>query len=270
MDKLQRLNLDDNLKEKFSMKVSRRKASYTFLHWHDFYEIEICTKGTATTEINGKTYPFSEGTVSFTTPKDFHCHNSDSELDIVNFTFAPSCVEHSGFSELLSLNDYIVCNVDKNTLSRLLYLIDEIEREYSDEKKFSKQYTLHLLACILIELVRLSKRKDNNKDISFLPQKALYYVQTHFKEPITLEDVAEFTGLTPDYISKLFRKHIGSGFKEYLTKLRLSHAEQLLLYSDESISNISYFCGFNSLSHFLNAFKKKYDVSPGNFRKNNK
>ena len=91
---------------------------------------------------------------------------------------------------------------------------------------------------------------------------------SNFKEQITLENTAELIGISPGYLSREFNKTVGIGFKDFLVDLRLKHSTQLILYSNESITDIAYYCGFNSTSYFLRAFKKKYGVSPLVYRKN--
>ena len=60
------------------------------------------------------------------------------------------------------------------------------------------------------------------------------------------------------------------GFKEFLVDLRLKHACQLLVYSNEAITDIAYYCGFNSTSYFLTVFKKRYKMSPLKYRNSEK
>lgn len=273
MKTLEHLSQDGILPKKFDMDIRRRVLWTIQPHWHDFYEIEICLEGYGKATVNGIEYDISPGTIQFFTPSDFHSYSSipGNSMSVINFTFKSSCVESLSFGDVLTSMGYMVCNPDTEQTKHIVYLIETIEKELNKETYFSKKYSIHLLICILIELFRIYKNSDfssvNSHQQDSHMQKILYYIRTHFKESVTLEDLAEYTDLSIGYISKLFKKNLGCGFKQFLIELRLLHAENLLTYSDESISNIAYFCGFTSASHFMNMFKKKYHTSPRNYRK---
>jgi len=274
MSKIIQIMHDGVLPTKFNINVNRYLIRYSLPHWHEFYEIEICLSGHGVANINGTDYNISPGTIQFITPSDFHSYNmTEDTMSITNFTFNSSCIESSQFRDILSSMKYMVCHVDEEQIKRFVSLIDIIEKELNNDNTFNKQYASYILTCILIDIFRI--HKSNNSDVSFSNQtdshihKILYYIRTHFKEPLSLKDVAEHTNLSAGYISKIFKENVGCGFKQFLIELRLLHAENFLINSDESISDISYFCGFTSISHFTNAFKKKYKISPRSFRKKN-
>lgn len=271
MEKLYRLPLEDNLVERFMMKVSERATRHSALHWHEFYEIELYLRGSGTTNINGKNHIIRPNTLSMVTPVDFHAIQAapGGEIELITITFAPECIEDSGISELLSLSRYVLTELDQQTSDRLAYLMRRIREEYSRNDYLNRKYAVNLICCILIELLRREKRqKDQREDNFSLPvQNAIYYLRVHFREPITLDDVARFGGFSSSHMSKMFREYVGVGVKEYLTELRLNHAEQLLRLSEESVTNVAEYCGFGSISHFLHVFQKKYGCSPLRYRK---
>ena len=239
-------------------------------HWHDFYELEIVLAGEGIASVNGKVYPMSKGSLFFITPTDFHSFTSyDSTMEILNLGFASSCIEASNFSDMLSFSERIICNVDDKELAYFKYMIMLIEEEMNNDKYLSKQYTSQILLCILITLFRLGRNTDTIQNVNSSVQRILHYIHTHFKEQISLEDVAKYTEYSEGHICRLLKQSLGCTFKEYLTNLRMTHAEQMLMCSSESISDIAYFCGFSSLSHFINVFKKKHRISPRQYRKEN-
>lgn len=270
MDKIIRHRVTNDLSKDFKINVAKRKCGTIGVHWHDFYEIEICLSGKGINKVNGKDYPIGAGSLFFLTPTDFHSFEVEEKLSIINLTFAPYCIEYSEFSELLCLTRFIHANLDQKTVGKISSLIDIIEDEGISGEYLNQKYASHLLACILIEILRLSRDTEKNRiQNSTLPtpmQKLIYYVHTHFKEDITLKDAAEFADLSAGYVSKMFQTHLNCGFKELLTELRLKHAENLLIHSDEQITDIAYFSGFNSSTHFLRAFEKVHNMPPRTFR----
>ncbi len=261
------------LSEKYKISIIHHTIDKIPIHWHDFYEIDLCLDGYGTTLINGREYPVSAGYLSFMTPIDIHTFNIEKPLTILNIKFDPSWIEYSNFSESFLITHFVHRKISPEQIELFKLYINAIKSEITTDKFMTRSYILHLLSCLLIEILRISRdNKENHEDgkneLSNVVQKMVYYVHMHFKEDITLESVANYVELSPTYVSNLFKTHLGYGFKSLLNNLRLKHAENLLIHSNESVTNISYFCGFQSFSHFLKAFKRKNNISPREFRKN--
>lgn len=269
MNNLERLHISSNWKSKFNMNVTMRDIDKTAVtpHWHDFYELEVILSGEGTAMVNGSIYPVFKGSLFFITPSDFHSFSLSSPLRLINLTFAPSCIEAFNFAEQLSCSGYIACSLDDKLTEYFCHIITLIKDEIENKRYLSTQYVSNLLSCILITLFRISKNNNPARELDSAAQKLLYYVHTHFKEPISLDDIVSFTGYSKVHICRIFKNSLNCTFKEYLTMLRITHAEQLLINSDESISDIAYFCGFSSLSRFINVFKSKHMLSPRAFRR---
>ena len=94
---------------------------------------------------------------------------------------------------------------------------------------------------------------------------ALHKVKHRYYEDITLEQVAEELNISVFYLSKLFRKHMGINFTEYLTQLRIEHAKRLLQDGNKSIKEVAYAVGFNSQSYFSKIFKKYTGTAPSEY-----
>lgn len=97
------------------------------------------------------------------------------------------------------------------------------------------------------------------------------YVNTHYmSEDISLNSVAEYVNMNPSYFSSVFRKEKGITFVEYLTRVRLERAKELLLCSSLKISEIAYKVGYNDPQYFSHLFKKYNQCSPKDYRQQNK
>lgn len=83
---------------------------------------------------------------------------------------------------------------------------------------------------------------------------------------IRLPNLAKMAGMSPVAFSRLFKQKIGKSLSDYIIDMRLGYASRFLLDSTNSISDISYECGFNNLSNFNRIFKKKKNCSPKEFR----
>lgn len=92
------------------------------------------------------------------------------------------------------------------------------------------------------------------------------YVQNHYREKLTLEDLANQTYLSKTYLSRLFTKRLGISFTGYLELLRLSHAKRLLAGRD-TLGKIAEDSGFPSANAMILAFKRYWGVTPGEYRR---
>lgn len=88
------------------------------------------------------------------------------------------------------------------------------------------------------------------------------YIKEHFHEPIFLADVAGNVHISPEYFSRLFREVTGETFSNYLVKLRLSKARELLVNTKMKISEVGKKVGFNSPSYFTKTYRKYMGCCP--------
>ncbi|MEA5058748.1 MAG: response regulator [Candidatus Pelethousia sp.] len=93
------------------------------------------------------------------------------------------------------------------------------------------------------------------------------YILEHYREPVTLEEIAGVAGFNPSYFSVLFKKECGETFLEYLSGVRIAKAKELLRGTDLSVADICTRVGYVDLKHFNRTFKKLASVTPTEFRK---
>ena len=97
-------------------------------------------------------------------------------------------------------------------------------------------------------------------------RKSIDYMNRHFAEKITLEDVSAYIYLSPSYFSKVFKEEMGQNFNSYLNRIRIEKAKQLLLTDNIQLVHISGMVGFEDQSYFTKVFKKLTGVTPGKYR----
>jgi two-component system response regulator YesN len=97
-------------------------------------------------------------------------------------------------------------------------------------------------------------------------EKAKAYMTENFHKDVTVEDIAASAHLSKFHFGRIFKQITQLTPHQYLTGLRLKHAAQLLRNSKAQIKEIGYSSGYNNAEYFSSAFKKKYRVSPVEFR----
>ena len=104
----------------------------------------------------------------------------------------------------------------------------------------------------------IAKKKDEMKRL----QESFNYIKDHFTEKITLEDAANASFMSPTYFSYFFKKVTNEKFQDYLAKMRIKKAEELLKNTNLGVVDIASQCGFNNMSNFYRLFQKYNGTRP--------
>lgn len=105
-----------------------------------------------------------------------------------------------------------------------------------------------------------SSRKQNLQNIK-------EYLDEHYSEKITLNQLSKIFYINKFYLSRIFKDQFGITINNYILQLRITHAKQLLRFTNLSIDNICRQCGINDANYFSRIFKNVEGISPGEFRK---
>ena len=92
------------------------------------------------------------------------------------------------------------------------------------------------------------------------------YIDDHYKDELSLEQLADLVGMTPTAFSRYFKQRTSKNISEYIVDIRLGHAARMLIDTADSISVICWRTGFNTLSNFNRLFRKRKGCSPTEFR----
>jgi AraC-like DNA-binding protein len=92
------------------------------------------------------------------------------------------------------------------------------------------------------------------------------YINEHYNEDLTLDDVANRSGFSKYHFSRLFKQFTNVSFYKYLNKKRIENAEKLLMDKELTITEVALRCGFSSLSAFIRMFKIVKDCTPTEFK----
>ncbi|MEH7115449.1 response regulator [Neobacillus niacini] len=156
------------------------------------------------------------------------------------FTFAQQAIK-------LEAYDYIL--KESMEESNIIALLERLKNKLDQEHYTNHQH---------VKVTKLLERTYKNDDVL----KAQKYVQTHLGEKISLTEVAAHLHLNSSYFSRMYKKETGEGFVEYVTRVKMEKAIELLDHSIKSVEVIAYELGFESKSYFLKIFKRFYGLSP--------
>lgn len=228
-------------------------------HMHKYYEMTLYRPFDGSVTINGNAVDIDCMTVVLVTPSDFHRIDvlNPQNARFVKVAFAENVLD--GIISDFSLYEKID---DGDNFAALLF--DEILN--CDDV----QYRRLLINTAVFRLQKCGRHiaPDPFARGCNLAKTAIAEVNENFRGAVSLEQVAAHLAVTPQYLSLVFKKNVGIGFLKYVNNLRLDAAARLLRNTADSVTDICFACGYRNFSHFLRSFKKKYGLTPRNYREN--
>ncbi len=113
-------------------------------------------------------------------------------------------------------------------------------------------------------IIKVIRTKRNSKKSNAIKE-AIEYMQEHYQEEISLDDLSQFIGISPQHLSKLFKEETGINYVEWLTNLRIDMAKQLLTEGNQTVKEICYLVGYHDPNYFSRIFKKIVGISPTDY-----
>jgi YesN/AraC family two-component response regulator len=142
--------------------------------------------------------------------------------------------------------------------------------EYTQQQSFYITRSVSLFISILIELYRFQPeffpmRGHSTMETAVL--NAQRYVNDHFRQKLTLQEIADANFVSRHALSLGFKEIAGITFKEYLLLFRITEAKKLLVTTDLAVSQIAEQVGYVNVNNFLKIFKERENITPYQYRK---
>ena len=243
-------------------------------HYHQNLDLLYVLEGTVDVVLDDKEYHLEPEDMILINSNKRHKFENSGNLLAVRFAIDYYLLSQTvGTTQILFL-----CNsvIDKSTAyDRLRKQMQEIIKCFytgsnSDSCHLQSLYyqMLHILiANFMVKTDEVKILFDNNVQKERIGE-IQSYIQGHYQSAISLNDLAEKMYLTPAYLSKYIKKKFGMTFIDYLNNIRLFHAVDELIYTDKSLTHIAMDNGFCTSAAFNKSFKKMFNVSPGEYRRN--
>ncbi len=230
------------------------------LHSHDFYEIAYTYKGEGVQVINDVPYSVKKGNFILMKPGDYHSYYSLSDnLYIIHCNFIKNdLLRYFPKNSELPL----VINLDEYFQSHIEQLFNLLETESSSNEPGHYRAVHELLDIILFTVNRNLRDKLPPSTMS----NVLNYILSDIKHANFSEAVKIFSS-SEAHFCRVFKREFSTTFKQYLTRLRIQKAKDLLKNTNKSISEIYDEIGYNNNRTFFVDFKKATDLTPSQFRK---
>ncbi len=234
------------------------------MHWHDFYEMDIVLSGQGETICNGQNFPVRRGLVSFLTPMDFHEYAKCENLEIINIKFRETDIDYELLRNFVDGKSNIVYMEPERleTVETICCLLGILE-----SGKYTKDYNRKLIECLMLAFLGCCPQKTGRDFESEVIQKAVMYINAHFRENPRMSEIAEQCHVSENYFCRIFKKCVGMSYKEYIRKLKLEYAWKLIHNTDLPITTVALNSGYETQSHFNREFKQYFHEPPTALRK---
>ncbi|MDO5515923.1 MAG: AraC family transcriptional regulator [Clostridium sp.] len=272
----------------FSTYLCSFSNTFTFvpIHWHEEMEITFIKKGYGQHKIDLTPFDVEEGDIILVKPFSLHSINQINRNDMIwdtmvfnlnmlNSALTDGCLikyfapifnnenelpmiikkDYPGYDDLFTTLKKIFCCYEKKT--------------YGFELELKSLFFHFFYTIYANKLVKEKKSSSISKEVSSKIKSILQFIHKNYYKDLTIPEIASTCNFSEYHFMRFFKKYIGMTCIEYINNYRLETASTLLNESDKSILDISFEVGFNNVSYFNKLFKKKYSITPKEFRKSN-
>lgn len=244
------------------------------MHWHIECEILRVLTGSIRLYVDDARVTAREGDLVFFGKGAIHGGEPENcvyECVVFDASLLGSAPCAQALSPLMSRSAHVQCGRIENgsEFSRLAEQLFEVVKESSDSALLMAVSSLYALYGRLAQLnagVRVQPESPSSRQKAGQLKPALEYIESHFGQHVSLDELARLTGLSPKYFCRYFRAIVHRSPIDYLNFYRVECASALLSSSDMTVAEVAYHCGFNDSSFFIKQFRKYKGTTPNKYR----
>ena len=248
-----------------------------FTHQHTYFELVYVLRGSATRKLSDASIPVSAGDYYVANPRTAHGYENLQDLEVIHCLFSPHHINQAlsdcpSISSLLShrilhfgvpVDIPIADRVFHDTDGSMRRIIRNMEKEYAEKTTGYMEMLRCYLTQALVHAVRASETRFPHEAIP----KVMEYLKLHYTEPLSLDNLSQLVGYTPQYLSSLFSSEVGMNIQEFLQRMRIEEACKLLADTNLSVAEVAAAVGYQDTRHFSKVFRRYQIISPREYRK---
>lgn len=246
-------------------------------HWHpDEFELNILLHGRQHFFQGTDVYDLEENDVILINPNVGHASYCDPEGTIAFVLhFSSSALKQfTKKNSMLAITDCLSSEETRNNpaykrvrmhAAEMMYYLNQDSPFASYLAKASLEMLIGTL-CTMFESSTVLSHNETDEETQAVMRSVLDYMEEHYSEKITLEQIARLTGYNRTYISTLFHQTVGIRFYDYLIRIRLQKAINELITTDKSLTEIALYNGFSDLKSFNARFRDMLKILPSQYR----
>lgn len=270
--------------------VVNRYSDFDFgqMHTHAFIEICFISSGSGWHLLNDQVCRCRPGDLFVIDTGDAHTWiaDNDTQMTIYNLIFRPAFFDpalkgHTALSD--AAGSFLIgglhagthaksvgVHFDENEFPSVLSLYDSMLAEYEERDAGFIEYIRACAVQLLVSIFRKQMSSASASDTVHCSAPSLApvfdYINLHFTEDISLNQLSALVYLSPSYFSRVFRLYTGYTMTEYIQRVRIYNARTQLQHTQLSVSEIAAANGYSDPKHFTRIFRRILGMSPTQFR----
>lgn len=256
------------------------------IHWHEEMEIINVFEGEMEIKIDLTSYIIHKGEIAIIKPGELHSfrHHEKSNCKFLSLLFNSRLLDNNlsdstGVRYIIPLfENHITCPAIITTATpgydQIINLIDRSFEIYDHKLPFFELklksllfdlfYTLLSKSCTMIKSANPVKTTTSRNIKTVID-----YIYENYNTPISIQDLANLLDLSEHYFMKFFKTHVGITCIEFINDYRMNIAAKILSETHKPIGDIGIEVGINNISYFNRLFKKKFTMTPKEYRFSN-
>ncbi len=263
--------VQDQIGKNFSIHYKSEPNTYhmNYLHYHDNYELYILEDGQHGYLLNGRFFHVSSQDVILIPPNALHKSHNASHYKrtciYFNDRFLREYFTDKTIHELLHCFDKDVISLDKKGFFQILKILTDLKKSGNS---FDNYHTAQHLSNILMILAE--HKENEKKEPAFYSREKitpiLSYISQNYKDVDNLDELAAHFYVSKSYFCRIFKKYTGMTVIQYVNHVKIQHACEDLLHTDDTITTIALNNGFSTSTYFCKIFKKLVGCTPVEYR----
>lgn len=255
-----------------------------YMHTHaDFSELVIVLNGTAIHKVDNDSYFIKKGDVFVISNNTAHGYENTNDFHICNIMYHSdyllSCDSDirklTGFHALFVIEPYLT--MERGFQSRLKLqladfdqvsgIVNKMLQEYEKQTDgWKTMFNAYFMMLVVLLSRAYSMPSSNEKSDIINIAKSVSYMESHYTDPITVEELASRSNLSARHFTRIFRETYQTTPGNYILSLRMQSACLLLKNTSLNITEIAFQSGFNNSNYFTRQFHKYFRITPKQYR----
>lgn len=234
-------------------------------HWHENIELLYCIHGSGEAVIDSRQVPLCAGGLTVVNSSRLHYTKALSEQVVYYCLIVDSSMleRFHLFAEQREFMEFVQSDEARRRFERIITEMQEKRLCYEAVVKGE-------IAALMAHLMREFSSPGREEGKSDMVKQGIRYLKKHYREPLSVDSVAEAAGFSRYYFCRGFKSMTGYTVNEYLRFLRCREAERLLRETNCTVSDAAAACGFDDVSYFTKIFKRQTGNLPSKIRKEKK
>ncbi len=228
-------------------------------HLHQFAELMLVLDGEIEVTVDDRTEKAKKGQFVFIFPFQAHSFHTPQYTCVWNCVFAPLLVADFFSFYNNRIGETAVFTGSEESVA---YFLSALVQKNNMQFFNVKSCLYAALSSFTAQIQLIPKQNEHS-----LPGKIIEWLLNNLSSPVSLADVGYALGYSENYLSHQIPKQFGMNFRTLLNCLRVEKAKKMLIYTQDSIIQISYECGYANLRSFSRAFKQISNTTPSDYRK---